>query len=111
MKRLYCTADFVFLGYLRGVLEDAGIACHTKNEHLLGAAGDLPPTEIWPELWIINDGDWMRASRFIETLSETLNAAQDERTPWRCEQCGELLEPQFTDCWVCETVGRDEFLA
>ena len=111
MKRLYRSADFVFLGYLRGVLEDTGIACLTKNEHLLGAAGDLPPTEIWPELWVINDEDWTRASRLIEALSEVLDAVQEGRVPWRCERCGELLEPQFTDCWVCEVPTKDEFLA
>jgi hypothetical protein len=25
------------------------------------------------------------------------------QTPWICTGCGEEIEPQFTQCWQCET--------
>ena len=39
-----------------------------------------------------------------ETLAELLDEqSRDEKTPWKCPQCGEPLEAQFEACWNCGT--------
>ncbi|MCH9673891.1 MAG: DUF2007 domain-containing protein [Gammaproteobacteria bacterium] len=111
MKRIHRSTDFIFVGYLRSVLEDAGIPCHLRNEHLLGASGDLPPNETWPEIWVIHDADATRAQRILEPLLDRGPDAVGDRTAWQCENCGEQLEPQFTACWSCGGSETEEFLA
>lgn len=86
--------------HARGLLVQHGIPCMLRNVNLSGAAGELPPTECWPEVWVLDDADLEEASRFLET------ALQPDTTTgpaWRC-RCGELLEAQFTSCWQC---GRE----
>ena len=57
MKRVFTSHDPMLAGYLRAVLEEHGIGCIVKNEYLLGGAGELPPSECWPEVWVVEDGD------------------------------------------------------
>ena len=107
MKRVYRSHDSLLVGSLRALLEEAGVRCLVKNEHLLGAAGDLPPLETWPELWVIDEADLERARRLLEALLER----RVEGEPWWCPRCGERLEPQFTACWRCEAPAPDSMLA
>jgi hypothetical protein len=55
MKKVYSSDSFFLIGHLRELLEHHHITCIAKNEFLLGGAGELPPTECWPELWITED--------------------------------------------------------
>lgn len=71
-----------------------------KNRLLFGASGELPPTECWPEVWVMEDGDEDRAREIIEAVT----AAGEEGPGWTCPGCGEQLDPVFTQCWNC---GRE----
>jgi hypothetical protein len=83
VKRLYGSDDRALIAHLRALLETRGIACVLRNEFLGGAAGELPPHECSPELWVVDDVD---------------------TTPWTCPGCGEIIEGQFARCWHC---GRE----
>jgi len=97
MIKVYVTADPLMIGYLSSILTAHGIESFIKNEHLPGAAGELPPTEVWPELWVMEDNDAGAARRIIEeVLSEKINA-----DGWQCPHCGEHIEGQFNECWRC----------
>lgn len=98
MKKVYSSDSYYLVGHLRQLLESHHIECITKNEYLLGGAGELPPTECWPELWIIEDFQYDKAR---ELVAEFLSAPPGSDTAWRCPQCGESLEGQFTACWHC----------
>ena len=91
------------VGFLRAILEDHGIVCIIKNEHLSGAAGELPPIECWPELWVTDDSDYTNACKLIK---DALNANDRDSQTWSCPSCGEVIEGQFTDCWNC---GQSRF--
>lgn len=105
MKLLYASSDFAFVGYLRGVLDDAGIRCIVKNEHLIGAVGELHANEL--ELWVLDAGDFAPAERLLNGLMQQ----QPAEGEWTCERCGERMEAQFTACWACEGGSSGEFLA
>ncbi len=96
MKRLYGSDDRTLIAHLRALLEARGIACVVRNEYLGGAAGELPPHECWPELWVVEARDWERARALI--AEETAPA---DATPWTCPGCGEVIEGQFARCWNC----------
>ena len=50
MKRIYSEPNPIFIHQIKDLLEEKGIAAIIKNEFLSGGVGELPPTEVWPEL-------------------------------------------------------------
>ncbi len=98
MKRVYSSDNPLIVGHLKQVLEANHIACVTRNEYLLGGAGELPPIECWPELWVIEDFQLQKARALVES---TLAMGLDPTLGWSCPACGESLEGQFTSCWAC----------
>ncbi len=100
MKKLYSAQNISLPAYLKAALEEQGIACIIRNEYLSGGAGELPPTDCWPELWVVDEERYAEARKLVTTLLET-PPAREART---CPGCGERLEPQFSTCWRC---GRE----
>jgi len=101
VRKVYSSQLAPMVGHVRNVLESHGIACIVKNDYLAGAAGELPPTECWPELWVLDDSRFEEALAIVSAASlESLNLVGPE-SRWRCPTCGEELEGQFTDCWRC----------
>ncbi len=98
MIRIYSTQDTLMLGHLRNVIKAHGIECVIRNEHLATAAGELPPIECWPELWIVDDSRYNEARALLRRALAPLGAVEK---PWKCRGCGEDVEGQFTQCWNC----------
>jgi hypothetical protein len=95
LKRVYRAASLLQVAHARNVLITAGIQCELRNQYLAGAMGDLPMMETWPQLYV-DDGD----ERFaLSVLARA--AATPAGSPWVCADCGEEMEPQFTQCWRC----------
>jgi hypothetical protein len=95
MKRVYRAATLLQVAHARNVLITAGIQCELRNQYLAGALGDLPMMETWPQLYV-DDAD----ERFALSALARANAVPSG-LPWTCAECGEQLEPQFTQCWRC----------
>ena len=90
--------------HFRNLLEARGIACHVRNYHSASVLGELPFLEVAPELCVLDPRDAELARRVIATSDVPADAA---RRPWTCAGCGEMLEPQFVQCWRCgATVPR-----
>ncbi len=98
MKRVYSAENGLMMDYLQGLLEDRGIHCMVRNQLLAGAAGELPPIETWPTLWVLDDRD---ADLARSLIAEAMQVTGGSRDDWRCGQCGELMEAQFSQCWQC----------
>lgn len=98
MKCVYSAHSPLLVGHVRNLLENEGIRCVTRNMGLAGGAGELPPTAVWPEVWVEREIDYARAERVVaDVLDDTPTAGSN----WRCRGCGEELEPQFAQCWNC----------
>lgn len=96
MKLLYSSSNALVVTHLRNLLESEGMECRMKNEFLYSAAGEIPPTETWPELWV-GESDLDRAQAIIdEALADKSDLPQ-----WHCSKCGEWIEGQFDLCWNC----------
>ena len=95
MKRVYSSFNPLVVHHAKNVLETEGIRATVKNEHLSSAMGELPPAECQAELWVLRDDDAPRAERLLRY------GPQNGGTSWRCPDCGEVSEPQFTECWNC----------
>jgi len=97
MRKVHTAESMVEVAHLRNILESAGIPCVVRNERLAGAMGEIPFVECWPELWVREPGQALRARGLIDEALQP--AAQGE--PWPCPGCGERVEPQFAQCWRC----------
>lgn len=97
MKKVYVCHDPLLSGFLRGVLDSNNIQCLVKNESLMGASGEIPAHETWPEIWVMDDQESALAKKLIDHALQPEKNLQD----WQCAQCGENIEAQFTHCWQC----------
>ncbi len=97
MKRLTAHDSLAYVGLLKNVLEQSGIACMIRNDLLSGGLGEIPFLECMPELWVIEDEDLARAATLLKNFEEPSRTAAQ----WRCAGCGELNEGQFAECWQC----------
>ena len=98
MRKVFTAESLVEVAHLRNVLEAEGIRCFVRNEGLAGVMGEIPYVECWPELWVVRNGDALRARGLVD---EARQAATLHGPDWRCERCGELVEGQFDSCWRC----------
>lgn len=86
-----------------GLLGDAGIATEVRGEALFTSRGGVPVTpETLPSVWVVDDAQAEAASQLLEAHAARTAAGVGAEQPWRCEQCGETVEAQFTHCWKCE---------
>ena len=97
MKKLTSASSLITINHYKNLLESEGIRAEIRNEHLGSILGEMPFTEVWPELWVHNDLDYDRAKQLIDA------AIVDEspKAPWYCRRCGEQNEGQFAACWNC----------
>ncbi len=74
----------------------AGIEAELRNACLVGAMGEIPMAETWPQVWV-------RGARDRDLARECLRQAKGpvQAPAWTCTQCDEWLEGQFTACWHC----------
>ncbi len=82
----------------REMLQREGVKCLVRNEELFAGLGEIPFTECYPELWVVDDEVYPRAQSLLRQYME---AAGDDQPAWRCPGCGEKIEGQFNTCWNC----------
>ncbi len=97
MKRVTANESLAYVGHIKNVLEQSGIACVVKNVQLSGGLGEIPFLECLPELWVLADEDLPRATELLQALE----APPGDAAEWRCNACTELNEAQFAVCWNC----------
>ena len=77
------------------LLCEAGLKATVLRQFLGSAAGELPPDQCLPEIWLFHDEHLQQARTLLADL-----AALPQRR-WVCRSCGELVEGGFEQCWNC----------
>jgi hypothetical protein len=72
-----------------------GIAATMQRRFASSIAGDLPPDQALPELWVQDDTQFAAARAALAAL------AQIAQRHWLCVACGEQIEGGFDSCWSC----------
>ena len=98
MKKLTSAESLITINHYKNLLASEVIPSEVRNQHLGSIMGEMPFFETWPQLWIVNDLDFDRATQLIESAE-----AESPRDPWKCAKCGERNEGQFAACWNCGT--------
>ena len=97
MKRVYSASDLVDARLLADSLADAHIRTHLFNASAMGAMGDLPFGETWPEVWIADERDLARARALVAAHAARRSASGSVH----CGACGEDSPSNFGCCWNC----------
>jgi hypothetical protein len=105
MKKIYEHIEYARVGHYQAILESEGIDTVVKNLEAQVGAGEIPFTEVFPELWVSNDADYDRAMELLEAYQPPDTSTL---TDWTCAKCGEAVDKEFGECWNCGTIRPDE---
>ena len=103
LRKVHTAESSIEIAHLRNLLEADGIACVVRNDRLGGAVGEIPFVECWPELWVLEAGNYLRAKSLVADILKAAPAGE----PWHCASCGESIEAQFEVCWNCGASAHD----
>ena len=95
MQRLTTAPNLAMATLWSDMLNGAGVPTTVQRRYASSIAGELPPDQTLPELWIDDDVPLARARELLHAL----------RHPpfrrWCGTGCGELVEGPFEQCWNC----------
>jgi hypothetical protein len=94
MRRLAQAPNLAIATLWADALREEGVAISVQREYLGAAAGQLPPDQCLPEIWVEDEAQFERAEQLLHALQ---NRPQRR---WQC-RCGELVEGGFEQCWRC----------
>jgi Putative prokaryotic signal transducing protein len=97
MRKIYVALNLPDAQIILNLLEDSGIPAHLFNTNMQGAVGHIPFNDTYPQVWIVNDGQYARGKNIIREYKLT---PIDTRI-FRCEKCHEENPANFGTCWNC----------
>ena len=98
MKRLTTAPNVALATLWADMLTQAGIDCTVQRAYTSSLAGEIPPDQALPEVWVTDEDQHQRA---------TLLLAEMRNPPhlhWACPGCGEQVDGPFMQCWNCGAV-------
>ena len=108
MRKVAENIDLHRVGHCKSVLDSHEIPSMIKNLGASSVMGEVPFSEVFPELWVVNDEDYDRA---MEVLQDYLNEEEDSvhkpSPDWVCPKCESEVPGNFGNCWNCD-FARDE---
>jgi len=94
MQRLTQAPNLVMATLWVDWLRAEGVQASVQREYLRSAAGELPPDQCLPEVWIQDPGQQARALELLHLLRHV------PQRRWRCP-CGQWVVGGFEQCWNC----------
>ena len=94
MRRLTRAPNIAIATLWVDALLHAGIRASMQRDYLGAVAGELPPDQCLPEVWITDDAQEAQAREVLHALQHV------RQRRWTCA-CGELVEGGFESCWNC----------
>ena len=95
MKRLLQAPNLLLATLWADQLSGAGFPARVQRAYTSGIAGELPPDQCLPEVWV---KDANRCDEARTLLDEWRRAPHRH---WVCGQCQETVEGPFEQCWNC----------
>ena len=95
MRRLVQAPNSALATLWADMLCQAGIEASVQRYFASGIAGEIPPDQALPEVWVHDDQVFERAGALLAAL---------RHPPWRhwvCRGCGERIDGPFDSCWQC----------
>ena len=99
MKRIGQAPNIAIAQLWVDMLRLQGFDVTMQRYFLNGAAGDLPPDQCLPEIWVQDDTQFDRAKAAFADVERPLQRS------WVCQACGEHVEGGFEQCWNCQAMS------
>ena len=95
MKRLTTAPNIALATLWADMLGAGGIAASVQRYFASGIAGEIPPDQALPEVWIADDTRLDEARRLLAEMRHP------PRRRWTCPGCAEHIDGPFEQCWNC----------
>ena len=93
MCRVYTAETLPEAHLILQQLERVGINARIFNENAQGVIGELPVTDTWPDVWIVQNHQF----RAVRTVIERYESSSGKER--LCNSCGETSSGRFEVCW------------
>jgi len=97
MKRLTTAPNLALATLWADLLSNAGLATTVQRQYASSIAGEVPPDQTLPELWVQDDDQLEQARVLLHALRNPVHRR------WACPGCLELVDGPFEQCWNCGT--------
>jgi len=95
MKRLVQSPNVAIATLWADLLGQGGIAATVLRAYSSSIAGEIPPDQALPEVWVLDETEHARARELLDRLRGL------PWLHWRCAACGESVDGPFEQCWNC----------
>jgi len=95
MRRLISAPNLALATLWADMLTHAGIASTVQRAYAGSIAGELPPDQALPEVWVSDDAQLEPARLLLAQLRHP------PQRHWLCPGCGEAIDGPFDQCWNC----------
>lgn len=95
MKRLLQAPNLAIATLWADLLAGEGIAASVQRAYASGIAGEIPPDQALPEVWVDDDAQHARAAAWLH------EATHRPHVHWLCRGCGERVDGPYDQCWNC----------
>ncbi len=95
MRRVTSAPNLAVATLWADLLTHAGVDAVVQRAWTSSIAGEIPPDQALPEIWVRDDAQLDAARRLLDDLRRT------PQRSWVCRGCGERVEGGFEQCWNC----------
>ncbi len=95
MRRLISAPNLALATLWADMLTHAGMSATVQRAYAGSIAGELPPDQALPEVWVSDDAQLEPARVLLAQLRHP------PQRHWLCPGCGESIDGPFDQCWSC----------
>ena len=95
MRRLTTAPNLAIATLWADLLCQGGFEASVQRAYASSIAGEVPPDQCLPEVWIMDD------HRHAEALSLLAQLRNAPARHWVCPSCRERIDGPFEQCWSC----------
>ena len=99
MKRLARAPNLAIATLWADLLTQQGIAACVQRAYVSSIAGEIPPDQALPEVWVLDEDLFARAEQQLAELQRPVVRQ------WVCQACHERIDGPFEQCWNCGAMG------
>ena len=95
MRRLLQAPNLALATLWVDMLGDVGIAATVQRAYAGAIAGEIPPDQSLPEIWLQDDTQHAQAATLLREWQHA------PHRHWICQRCHEAVDGPFDECWNC----------
>jgi hypothetical protein len=95
MRRLTTAPNLAIATLWADLLTQGGFEANVQRAYASSIAGQVPPDQCLPEVWIMDDARHDEARALLAQLRDA------PVRHWVCRSCQERIDGPFEQCWSC----------